>query len=187
MSALQNERVRKCVPDRGFTTLELSIAVLLTLAVTVMAAPSLRNTMNAYRGTGAVQTIASQLSLSRMRAAASFTRSRINLDTAHNTYHRELFDKSSGTYQRDGADQFLAQGVSFGFGSITAPAGGQSSILQSDQVIINSRGIPVDSAGTPTGEDAVYLNYEGRYYAVTVNTAGQIRTWKYSGTTWVEL
>jgi hypothetical protein len=119
-----------------------------------------------------------------MRAGAEFTRSRLSLDTSSNAYRREIFNKTSSSFQAEGGDQPLADGVSFGFGSITTPAGGQSTIHQSTEIIFNSRGIPVDSGGTPVGSYAVYVNNDGRYYAVTVNTAGQIRRWRYSGTAW---
>jgi hypothetical protein len=119
-----------------------------------------------------------------MRAAAEFTRTRLSLDTTNNGYRREIFNKVSSSYQNEGGDQPLGEGVSFGFGSISVPAGGQSSIQQTTQVMFNSRGMPVDAGGTPVGGNAVYVNNDGRYYAVTVNTAGQIRTWRYSGTAW---
>ena len=169
----------------GFSLLELIIVMTVTLVIAVVAVPSVRNTLAAYRGPAAVQGIASQLSLTRMRAGARFTRTRLTLDTANNAYQRELYDKASSAYQIDGGVQPLANGVSFGFGNIAVPAGGQSAIQQSTQVIFNSRGIPVDGAGTPTGDYAVYVASDGSYFAVTINTAGQVRTWKYSGSAWV--
>src|SRR4026209_1107356 len=117
--------------QRGFSSLELVIVVFLILVVTTLAAPSLRATMTAYRGSAAIQGIASQLSLSRMRAASDFTRTRLSLDTSQNTYHRERFDKAAASYRTEGGEQSLGKGVSFGYGSITVPAGGQSSIQQS--------------------------------------------------------
>jgi Tfp pilus assembly protein FimT len=156
----------------------------IALIAASIAVPSLRGTMAAYRGSAAIQGLASQLSLARMRASSSFTRSRVAIDTTTQTYRRDLLDKATTTYRADGTDLPLGSNVSFGFGGITTPAGGQSTIQQSTQIYFNSRGMPVDVAGAPIGTYAVYLNNDGRYYAVTINTVGQILTWRYNGSAW---
>src|SRR5437763_16994545 len=89
-------------PHKGFSLLELVIVLVIVLVIAVIAIPSLRNTMAAYRGSAAVHGIASQLSLSRMKAAANFTRARFSLDTTNNAYGREIYDKTSSTYQTEG-------------------------------------------------------------------------------------
>ena len=122
-----------------------------------------------------------------MRAASDFTRTKLVIDTTNKTYVRQFYNKTSGNYENEGGTQYLGQRVSFGFGAITTPAGGQSSISQTTEIIFNSRGIPITSGGTPIGTYVIYLNNDaGTYYAVSVNTTGQIRTWKYSGGAWVD-
>lgn len=171
----------------GFSSFELLIVLGLILIVTVMSIPSLRRTLDAYRGSSAVHGIAGQLSLSRMRAASDFTRTKLVIDTTNKTYVRQVYNKTLGTYDPEGGTQYLGQGVSFGFGGITTPAGGQSSISQTTEIIFNSRGIPIDSGGTPIGTDAIYLNNNaGGYYVVSVNMTGQIRTWQYYAGAWVD-
>jgi Tfp pilus assembly protein FimT len=160
------------------------------LILTVVSITSLRRTLEAYRGSSAVHGIAGQIALSRMRAASDFTRTKLVIDTTNNTYVRERYNKTSLMFEieTNDATQHLGQGVSFGFGSITAGAGGQSSssISQTTEIIFNSRGIPINSAGTPIGTDAIYLdNGAGAYYAVSVNTTGQISTWQYYAGGWV--
>lgn len=173
----------------GFSSLELLIVVVLILILTVVSIPSLRRTLEAYRGSSAVRGIAGQIALSRMRAASDFTRTKLVIDTTNNTYVRQVYNKTATPpgYETEGATQSLGQGVSFGFGSITTPAGGQSSISQTTEIIFNSRGIPINSGGTPIGTDAIYLsNGAGAYYAVSVNTTGQIRSWQYYAGAWVD-
>ena len=173
--------------DLGFTSFELTIVLSLMLIVGVMSIPSLRRTLEVYRGSSASRGIAGQLALSRMRAASDFTRTKLSIDTTNNTYVRSVFNKTSGTYDTEGGTQYLDQRVSFGFGSITAAAGGQTSIAQTTDIYFNSRGIPIDSGGTPIGTDVIYLNNNaGTYYAVSVNMTGQIRNLKYSASTWVD-
>jgi Tfp pilus assembly protein FimT len=170
----------------GFSSTELLIVLGLILIVTVMSIPSLRRTLDAYRGSAAIHGIAGQISLSRMRAASDFTKTKLVIDTTNQTYVRQIYNKTSGNYDNEGGTQSLGQGVSFGFGTITSPAGGQSSISQTTEIIFNSRGIPIDTGGTPIGTDAIYLNNNaGAYYVVSVNTTGQIRTWQYYAGAWV--
>jgi Tfp pilus assembly protein FimT len=161
--------------------------VFVILVVTVFAIPAVQSTMAAYRGSAAATGVAGQLSLAKMRAGAGFTRSRVTIDTSNNTYRREMFDKASSSYVLDSTDQTLGSGVAFGYGGIVLPAGGQATIEQSTQIIFNSRGLPVDEGGSPVGNHAIYLNNDGRFYAVTINTAGQVRTWRHSGTAWEPL
>src|SRR5262249_54481152 len=170
----------------GFTSFELVIVLFLILIVTVISIPSLRRTLEAYRGSSAIHGLEGQLSLSRMRAASAFTRTKLVIDAANKTYVRQVYNKTSGMYETEGGTQYLDQGVSFGFGSITTPAGGQTSISQTTDIIFNSRGIPITSGGTPVGTYVIYLNNNaGKYYAVSLNLTGQILTWKYSGGAWV--
>jgi Tfp pilus assembly protein FimT len=171
----------------GFSSFELVVVLALILIVGVISIPSLRRTLEAYRGSSAIRGIAGQLALSRMRAGSDFTRTKLVIDSTNRTYVRQLYNKTSAAYEPEGGTQYLDRGVSFGFGGITTPAGGQSSISQTTDVIFNSRGIPITSGGTPIGTYVIYLNNNaGTYYAVSVNTTGQIRTWKYRGGAWVD-
>ena len=88
----------------------------------------------------------------------------------------------------------LSTGVNFGFGSVAAaPSNTQGTIgqaplcRQNDNtttiagtacVIFNSRGLPVDSSGQPTGVDAVYLKDSTAVFGVTVGATGMIRLWR---------
>ena len=177
--------------DLGFTSFELTIVLLLMLIVAVISIPSLRRTLEVYRGSSASRGIAGQLALSRMRAASDFTRTKLSIDTTNNTYVRSVYNKTSGTWDPEGGTQYLDQRVSFGFGSITNANGtGQTSIAQTTDIYFNSRGIPVNSGGTPVSTDVIYLNNTaGTYYAVSVNITGQIRNLKYSASAtppWVD-
>jgi hypothetical protein len=50
-------------------------------------------------------------------------------------------------------------------------------------IIFNSRGIPVDTGGTPTGAYAFYINDGSFVYGITVAATGFIRTWRTNYTT----
>lgn len=79
----------------------------------------------------------------------------------------------------------LSRAVTFGFGSVIAPAGGRTTIAQSPQIVFNSGGMSVDSSGNPIGAAAIYIGAnQGFFCAVTVSIAGQPATWEYHGATW---
>ena len=182
-----NKEVRKATA-RGFSLLELAVVIAIILIVALVTGPSMQKTMAAYRGSAAISGIAGQLSLSRMRAASNFTRTRLVIDTSTNTYRREVYNKTTAAYETEGGTQSLGQRVTFGYSTITVPAGTQSTIGQSTAIYFNSRGIPITSSGVPTGEYSIYLhNNDSLFYAVSVNPAGQVSTWRYirGSATWV--
>lgn len=160
------------------------LAIILTVAA--IGLPSLVGTLAVYKGSGAVRNISGQLAMGRMRAGADFTRTRLSINTTDNTYSLALYNKTTAAYDVEGGTQYLPTGVSFGYGSITTPAGGQSTLGQTSNIYFNSRGIPVDSSGASTGVSAIYLNNDGNYYAVSVSTVGLIRVWKWTGSAWVQ-
>ena len=87
----------------------------------------------------------------------------------------------------------LSNGVGFGFSSVgTPPPNTQVSIAQAGAckddagadisgsacIVFNSRGLPVDSTGGPTGVGAFYLTDNNSVYAVTVSATGMMRFWR---------
>src|SRR6266536_237234 len=176
--------------NSGFTTVELATVCMLFLVLSGMGALSLQSSLQAYGAGSDARMIASQISQARMRAAATFTRVRLNTDTVNRTYQVEVMtDKTAGTYQLDGGTGVLSQGVTFGFASVSTPAGEQTTIEQSPTIIFNSRGIPIQAAdGAPTSGYALYLtNGNGLVYAVTVGMSGHVITWQYLGSAWVRI
>jgi hypothetical protein len=56
-------------------------------------------------------------------------------------------------------------------------------------VLFNSRGIPVDPSGTPTGAYAFYINDGTFCYGITIAATGFIRIWRtnlLATPTWVQ-
>jgi Tfp pilus assembly protein FimT len=88
----------------------------------------------------------------------------------------------------------LLRTVTFGYGSIAGPpTGTQTTLAQaplcleddltstfsnSACVVFNSRGVPVDSTGTATSNDALYVTDGNSVYGVTVLATGLIQTWR---------
>jgi Tfp pilus assembly protein FimT len=173
----------------GFTTIEMAAVCTILLLVSGIAVVSLQSFLQAYRTGADARMIASQLSQARMRASSLYTRVRLSTNTANRTYQIEVMtNKTAGTYQVEGGQGFLSQGVTFGLGGVSTPAGEQTAIAQSTEIIFNSRGIPITAGGVPTSNYALYLtNGEALIYAVTVSMTGNVATWQYLSGAWVRL
>jgi len=173
--------------ERGFSFLELMVAVAVTLVILIVALPTVQNFTQDYRIVSDARGIAAQLALARMRAASEFTRAEVNINTSSNTYQVEVWSKTTEAFVAEGGAQGLSQGDVFGYGALTTAAGGQSPMAQTTQIIFNSRGFPVTSTGVVTANDVVYFtNSYGSYGAVSVSVAGEPQVWRYNGSAWVQ-
>jgi Tfp pilus assembly protein FimT len=173
----------------GFSILELVIAVAVILILGVIVIPQAMATLRAYRLTASARAVAHQVSLARLRAETDFTNTQLVINTAvvPNTYTIQVWDKASATFQVEGGTQFLSQGISFGFGAATVPAGGQAAIQQTVQTRFNSRGIPIllDGSGNTNPNDVIYLaDDQGNAYAVSVTVGGHVRVYQYVAGAW---
>ncbi len=169
----------------GFSFLELLAVISIGLAITVLGVPSIQKTQSIYRVSADARSLAEDLTLAKMRAGANFTQERLNLNTSTNTFQLEQYDKSSSTWVSDGGIKYLNTGVTFGFGSISTPAGSQSTLAQSTLITFNSRGIPVNGSNQPTADHSLYIHNSSGYYAVSVALSGRIQMWKYVNSAWV--
>lgn len=103
--------------------------------------------------------------------------------------------------------QPLSQGVTFGFGTVGAGAPNPQPVIQQAPLCgksaavagvanpvtgntacieFNSRGVPINLAGTPTANDALYVTDQNSVYGVTVIASGMMQSWMTSAaaTSW---
>lgn len=205
--ALQNKRMLKRTHmrntpyrkhgHRGFSMIELMIVVVAGIILTAMAVPTFRTIQRNLRTGGDARDINGQIVLAKMRAAADFTKTRVYADLSDQTFRIEAWKKSGGgSWGIEGATQRLSQDVTLGFGNLSSPPSGtQATIGQAPAcldnsgtaiantacIVFNSRGIPVDSTGTPTAKDAIYITDGTSVYGLTVSPTGLIQEWR-SGT-----
>jgi len=161
----------------------------IVVAVTV---PATVRTVGGLRLDGDARNVHNAVGLTKMRAAAKFSRERIYVDLTTNSYFLQSWDKTSASWVADGGSTLLATGVSFSFGALTAPPPntqetiGQAPACRSNAngviantacVVFNSRGIPIDSNGNPNGAGAFYLTDGVAVYAITLSATPLIRLW----------
>jgi hypothetical protein len=190
--------------DAGFSLIEVLIVLIMTITMAAIIVPRTGALFGNLRLSGDARGISNHIALAKMRAAADFTRARLYVDLAAGTYRVERFQKTGVVgWTTEGGNNALSYKVNLSTGSLTAPppntqaaigqappcldnAGG--AIGNTACVVFNSRGIPVDNAGAPTGADAVYITDGTAVYGVTVGATGLIRTWKSGPSTalWVK-
>src|SRR5438270_3921106 len=129
-----------------------------------------------------------------MRAASDFAKARVYADLSANTFRIEVYPSGATAWTAEGGSQPLSNGVTFSYGSLTSPPGGTQTTLgqaplclQDDLasttantacIMFNSRGIPVDSSWTATGQDAFYVTDGNSVTGVTVSVTGSTAVWR---------
>jgi prepilin-type N-terminal cleavage/methylation domain-containing protein len=216
------EQMRKTVANkrqRGFSMVEVLIVVIILFILLTIAIPSVMSIGRSMRIGGDTRAIAAEVNLARMRAAANFTHARLYVDLNGNSFHIEIWNKAgacwwhtdsdtSGTCTQAASATVLAQGDTYGFGSISAgPTAATSTIAQAPACTVgvagpapganiantaciefNSRGYPVDSTNAIVASDAIYLSNNSKLFsAVAVAIAGQPTAYGYSGSSWAGL
>jgi Tfp pilus assembly protein FimT len=187
----QSQRASEHIANRrgGFSTIELAIVVTIFMLIASIAIPQAISTVRAFRASSDARSLATQLALAKMRAADGFTQSRLNCDFTGKSCQLEICTSKGAstcnTFSAEGGPVLLSQGMSFGFGSITTPAGTQTTIQNTAQILFNSRSLPVDNTGAPTGNYGLYLKDQyGNQYAVTAYASGRIAVWRYGNGVW---
>lgn len=195
---MRNSHFGPQTKERGFSMIELMIVVTIIIALLGISIPKVMSMTQNVRIARDIRGISAQLALARMRAASEGTKVRLNFNTSANTYQIELWSVSgtplkpcsagsSGcAWNAEGGVQTLSQDDTFGFGSISTPAGQQSTIALTSPIYFNSRGLATDSSGNVTATSAIYItNGQGLYSAVAVSITGQPTAYSYRGSAWV--
>ena len=190
--------------SRGFSLIELLMVVGIMGVLAVIAVPMSGNSIRYYKLSGDAREIANAAAVAKMRAAARFTQSRLYVDITGRTFYLQTFIRTApappgcsvGQWCTDGGTVQLSSSVNYGYGIVpTPPPNTQSpSITQAPLckdnssppvdvagtacIVFNSRGIPIDETGSPTGNDAIYINDGTSVYGITAAATGFIRTWQ---------
>lgn len=182
---------------RGFSLVEMLMVVAIMGVLAAVAIPMSGNAIRYAKISGDARDLSNDLATTKMRAAAKFTQARLFVDLSGRTYYIQTCDTPSTSpcpsWTTDGGSVSLSSTVSFGYGPVSsAPPNTQDTIGQAAQcvdgsghaiansacVMFNSRGIPVDTTGSPIGAYAIYITDNSAVYGVTIAATGFIRTWQ---------
>ena len=178
----------------GFTITELLLAMAIAGVVAAMAIPATTRTLADFRLHGDARSLHNLLGVAKMRAAAKYTKTRVYVDFAAETYSLQIWDKTgAGAWVTEGATTGLSIDADFAFdGLATPPPSTQAAIQQATAclddadapiantgcIVFNSRGIPVNAAGNPDGNGALYLtDHATGVYAITISMTPLVRLW----------
>lgn len=184
--------------NRGFSLLEMVVVLGVSTALMAASAPMMGNALGTYRLSGDAKALSNSVALTKMRAASYFTQARLFVDLSGG-YHIETFKRSPApaAWVSEGGVTYLMGSDRFSFGNLAAaPPNTQSVITQGVTgsaacrdsagavigntvcVLFNSRGIPIDSTGAPTGAAAMYLTDGTGVYGITISATGNILFWR---------
>ena len=179
---------------RGFTTLELTVAVLITGVIAAIATPKITNAMREYRVSIAVRQMTDLVQRAKVQAISENHSVALRVDTANNRAGLVVYDANGAEVRVDYIP--LPGGVSFAMPTgVTAPVNGAptsrsvSFALKTGSTTIyeqsfTSRGFPAVTAGTM---NAIYVGSNNKSYrALTLNSVGGMRTWLWRTDQWVD-
>ncbi len=182
--------------SRGFSLVELLMVVAIMGVLAAITVPMSGNAIRYIKVSGDARDLANATAVTKMRAAAKFTQARLYIDITGKTYYVQTYDKTTSAWVTEGGSSSLANTVSFSYGPVTtpplntqSPSIGQAPLCKNNAsppvdvantacIVFNSRGIPVDSTGSPYGNDAIYVTDGSAVYGITVAATGFIRTWR---------
>jgi len=193
--------------EPGFSLLEIMFVVGLMGVISAIAIPMAGNELSYLRLSGDARNITNALTLTKMRAAASFSQARVYMDRSAKSYRIETWRKTSTPpdWVTDGGISYLAGSDQFGFGTVsTPPPDSQATIALASAcrdrngdviantacVVFNSRGVPIiprttgspNGTETPLGTNVAYLTDGSAVYGSTISAAGMVRLWRTKAT-----
>jgi len=186
--------------SRGYTLVELLMVVGIMAVLAAITVPMTGNAVRYIKVSGDARDLANATAVTKMRAAAKFSQARLYIDVIGKQYYVQTYDKTTSAWVTDGGTTSLASTVSFGYGPVSTPPAntqspsiGQAPLCKNNAsppvdvantacIVFNSRGIPVDSTGSPYGNDAIYVTDGGAVYGITIAATGFIRTWRTNAT-----
>ena len=160
--------------------------------VSAFALPMTSSAMTDLRARGDARAVSNIVALAKLRATSGFTRARVFVDLNGRTFFIQILDKATNTWVSEGAVTSLSTGISFGFSGLATPPPdtqlsiGQSAACLDDDgdpigtsacIVFSSRGIPIDAAGAPTGDNGLYITDGTGVYATTVTATPLVRLW----------
>jgi len=195
--------------SRGFSLVELLMVVAIMGVLAAITVPMSGNAIRYIKVSGDARDLANATAVTKMRSAAKFTQARLYIDLNGKQYRVETFNKTVtvpcplGCWETETSSSGwtqLSNTVSFGYSPVAtpplntqSPSIGQAPLCKNNAnppvdvantacLVFNSRGIPIDSTGSPYGNDAIYVTDGSAVYGITVAATGFIRMWRTNAT-----
>lgn len=162
--------------------------------VSAIALPAMTRTYADLRMRGDSRALHNSLSVAKMRAAARFSRERLYIDLATESFRLQFWDKAAANWVDEGGTTQLSSGVDFGVAALANPPVNTQAVLgqappcqdnavppvdiaNTACIVFNSRGIPISSNGEPFGNNAIYIRDDVGVSGITLSASGLLRRW----------
>ena len=180
--------------ESGYSLVEIMAAIAVLGILSAFAVPVVSATASGAKLRDQANQIADLIGLAKLRATSEFSRSRLYVDLAAESYVLQIWDVGTGDWVNEQAAVSLPYGIDFGWGKLeTAPPKTQvddvpkwaaecvdkdaKAIDKTACIMFNSRGIPINKDKAPVGGNAFYLTDGIGVRAVTVTATPLIRRW----------
>ena len=196
-------RTRTAASAAGFSLLEIMFVVGLMGVISAIAIPMASNELNYLRLSGDARNLTNALTLTKMRAAATFTQARVYMDRTAKSYRIQTWKKANtpADWVTDGGISYLAGSDQFGFSTVSTPPPDSqatialaavcrdrdgAAIANTACVVFNSRGVPIiprttggpNGTESPLGTNVAYVTDGSVVYGTTISATGMVRLWK---------
>jgi hypothetical protein len=183
--------------------LEMVFVVGIVGVISVIAIPMTGNELNHLRLSGDARNLRNAVTLTKMRAATSFTQARVYVDRSASTFRIQTWQKAATPpdWVTDGGISKLTGEDHFGFDTVaTPPPNSQIAIALPDTcrdrlgaeipntacVVFNSRGVPIiprttgspNGTESPLGSNVLYVGDKSAVYGTTISATGMVRLWR---------
>jgi len=184
--------VRRMQSNRGYSLIEVMTAMAVLGVLGAMAVPMVSSASSGVKLRDHANAIADLIGLAKLRATAEFTRSRLYVDLAGESYVIQIWNEEDDVWVNEQAAVELPTGISFGWGILDEPPENTQAALKfaaecldADEeniektacIMFNSRGIPIDKDNAPIGGNAFYLTDGTGVRGVTVTATPLVRRW----------
>jgi len=180
--------------DQGYSLVEIMAAMAVLGVLSAFAVPMVSSATSGVKLRDHANAIADLIGLAKLRATSEFSRSRLYVDLAGESYVTQIWDADAGDWVDEQAAVELPNGVTFGWGDLDeAPPNTQDgdelkfaaecvdkdgeAIEKTACIMFNSRGIPIDNENSPIGGNAFYLTDGTGVRGVTVTATPLVRRW----------
>jgi len=155
----------------GFSTLELSILLAMSLIIFAIAVPTYTRVASYMRSLWDLRSLNGITAQAKMRAAADFTHARAYLDLNSNSFHLEVWDKINNCWHTDGdavnnctagnsPTTSLSRGITVAFGtSSVGPTPGTGAVAQAP--LCRRRVAGINGGGADQNSACIEFNSRG--------------------------
>jgi Tfp pilus assembly protein FimT len=180
--------------EAGFSAVELLVTLVLVGTLAAVSVPMTGTMLQDFRISGDAHGVSNAIAMTKMRAAAQYSRARLYLDLTDRTYRMEIWRKTGVPgWVTEGGSTSLATAHLFTTGpAVVPPPNTQAVLAQAPPclddagaviantacVIFNSRGLPVDGVGAPATVRVAYVSGPTAVFGVVIGATGQMQVWR---------